>query len=361
MKLIRFQNCIPVKGHKRSVLIDLQRNDIKIIPNGLYTILFTHNGKTIQEIKKVYKNEFDDIIDEYVKFILDNEFGFINENPEMFPELSLDWFSPSKVTNAIIDINEKSTFSIKTVLSQLTILGCFNLEVRFFKIINLEELRYLFNYLKEINSSIIGVSCIFKYSKNININELSLLINQYPRLISVIIYSSPESSLIKNEHQNGSFIQFVKQDVDSEKCCGIIKKEYFTLNLSAFTESQKYNSCLNKKISIDTEGNIKNCPSMPQSFGNINDTSLEEALNHLDFKKYWNIAKDQIEICKDCEFRYICTDCRAYKENPDNDYSKPLKCGYNPYTNVWEEWSTNPLKQKAIEYYGMQELVKKNG
>jgi len=23
----------------------------------------------------------------------------------------------------------------------------------------------------------------------------------------------------------------------------------------------------------------------------------------------------------------------------------------------WSEWSTNPIKQKAIEYYGMQEMV----
>ncbi len=38
-------------------------------------------------------------------------------------------------------------------------------------------------------------------------------------------------------------------------------------------------------------------------------------------------------------------------------YSKPLKCGYNPYTNVWEEWSINPLKQKAIDYYNMSKLV----
>ncbi len=59
------------------------------------------------------------------------------------------------------------------------------------------------------------------------------------------------------------------------------------------------------------------------------------------------------------EFRYICTDCRAYTENPEDIYSKPLKCGYNSYTNKWEEWSTNSLKLKAIEYYGMQNLILK--
>ena len=103
---------------------------------------------------------------------------------------------------------------------------------------------------------------------------------------------------------------------------------------------------------------------MPQSFGNIKDTTLEEALNHPDFKKYWNVNKDMIAVCKDCEFRHICTDCRAYTERThfeeDIDLSKPLKCGYNPYTSEWAEWSANPLKQKAIEYYGMQELVKKD-
>ncbi|MEM9686908.1 MAG: grasp-with-spasm system SPASM domain peptide maturase, partial [Bacteroidota bacterium] len=124
-------------------------------------------------------------------------------------------------------------------------------------------------------------------------------------------------------------------------------------NMKLFTESQRHNSCLNRKISIDSNGNIKNCPSMPQSFGNIKNTTLKAALHHKDFKKYWNLTKDHIAVCKACEFRYICTDCRAYLEKPDDPYSKPLKCGYDPYTNVWQDWSTNPLKQQAIDFYGM--------
>jgi len=99
---------------------------------------------------------------------------------------------------------------------------------------------------------------------------------------------------------------------------------------------------------------------MKQSFGNIKDTTLEDALKKRGFKKYWNINKDKIKVCQDCEFRYICTDCRAYLEDPKDIYSKPLKCGYDPYTGKWSEWSTNPLKQKAIKYYGMEELIKKD-
>ena len=99
---------------------------------------------------------------------------------------------------------------------------------------------------------------------------------------------------------------------------------------------------------------------MPLILGNIKNSSLEDILAHPHLKKYWNITKDQIEVCKDCEFRYICTDCRAYLENPEDMYSKPLKCGYNPYTNEWEEWSANPLKQKAIEYYNLKNSPNNN-
>jgi hypothetical protein len=47
------------------------------------------------------------------------------------------------------------------------------------------------------------------------------------------------------------------------------------------------------------------------------------------------VRKDDIEVCKDCEFRYICTDCRIFKNDSNDIYSKPKKCNYDPYTNTW--------------------------
>ena len=46
--------------------------------------------------------------------------------------------------------------------------------------------------------------------------------------------------------------------------------------------------------------------------------------------------KDAIKICQDCEFRHICTDCRAYLDNPKDLYSHPAKCTYNPYQAKWK-------------------------
>jgi SPASM domain peptide maturase of grasp-with-spasm system len=86
---------------------------------------------------------------------------------------------------------------------------------------------------------------------------------------------------------------------------------------------------------------------MTKSYGNIKNKKLTDVLQDESFKKIWYISKDQIKVCQDCEFRHICTDCRAYLSDKEDIFSKPAKCGYNPYTNTWEEMpSNNPLYGK---------------
>lgn len=70
---------------------------------------------------------------------------------------------------------------------------------------------------------------------------------------------------------------------------------------------------------------------MKDSFGHISTTKLKDALANEAFRKVWKISKDQIEVCSDCELRYVCQDCRAYIEDTKNIFSKPIKCNYDPY------------------------------
>lgn len=57
------------------------------------------------------------------------------------------------------------------------------------------------------------------------------------------------------------------------------------------------------------------------------------------------------KTCMHCEFRHICTDCRAYLDDPEDRYSKPLKCSYDPFTTKWDDWTLNPLKNKVADFY----------
>jgi len=175
-----------------------------------------------------------------------------------------------------------------------------------------------------------------------------------PRLFQVTLFGQKVEEIIEIE-ENYTIVKRV--GFLSNNRCGMIDKKFFSPNIPTYTEALHHNSCLNRKVSISAEGDIKNCPSMSESFGNISDTPLATAIEKPGFKKYWDINKDKVQVCKDCEFRYICTDCRAYIENPEDILSKPLKCGYNPYSATWSEWSINPLKQKTIDFYGMRDLL----
>lgn len=355
-----FANCIPVKGKNRSVICDIQRNNITFIPNDLESILEKYEGKTLKYINKKYYNEFDIIIQEYFEFLEKNEFIFFTNNPEYFPKLSKEWDNPAIVTNAIIDIDKNSKYNLKKVLFELNKLFCLHIELRFFDFIGISDIKKYIEYIDFTKSSIISVHILMPFTDEMTNIKIKKFIKNNKRIMSITIFNAKNDEYIPPISKNRGYIIYSTKNIKNNLYCGIISHNFFVVNTKLYTESLTYNSCLNRKISIDTCGNIKNCPSMPDSFGKIKDTSLKNALNHKDFKRYWYINKDLIHVCKDCEFRYVCTDCRAYIENPDDIYSKPLKCGYNPYTNKWEEWNTNPLKQTTIEYYGMHDLRRIN-
>ncbi len=104
------------------------------------------------------------------------------------------------------------------------------------------------------------------------------------------------------------------------------------MNLKLYLESLSFNNCLYKKISVDKDGFIKNCPSHKNHFGKLSEINMMDVVLKEDFMKLGKVNKDQVSVCKDCQFRYICTDCRAYLQN---DYDKPKYCNYDPYKNVW--------------------------
>ena len=117
-----FTSCIPVKGANRSIICDLQRSNFKLIPNDLFEIIELCNGKTLIEIKSIYKNKFDAIIEEYFEFLFANEYVFFTDNPELFPQMSMDWFEPFGINNAIIDYEDN--FEFENLLFQLDFLKC---------------------------------------------------------------------------------------------------------------------------------------------------------------------------------------------------------------------------------------------
>lgn len=351
-----FANCIPVKGIVRSGICDLQRGMFEAMPNTLYDILIDCETKSIKEIYSEFSKESHEEIDKYFDWLIEKNFGIWckdKKERDLFPKMELAFNYPHRISNIIIDLNQNSTYDIFQLFRQIVATGIPYIQLRSYS----DRSTLFYTDLLELleGSRVVGVDLIIQYFEGAEDTEFDRLCKRYLRINSLTFAGAP----FNRTHQEiggNTTVTFTTSNVLNDKCCGVISPAYFTISKELVLESLQANTCLNRKVSVDVNGDIKNCPSFPGSFGNISTVNLNEALNHPKFQDAWNIKKDAITVCKSCEFRYICTDCRAFIEDPEDLHSKPLKCGYDPFTGTWSEWSSNPLKEKAIKHYGFSNV-----
>ena len=127
---------------------------------------------------------------------------------------------------------------------------------------------------------------------------------------------------------------------DFIKKCGLQMEPDFIANKEKFARNKIQNPCLNGKIAITVNGTILPCVfARNQSFGNIKYKSLKEIMQNDEIKRIWGVTLDHVLICKDCEYRYGCFDCRPLASDTNGGVrfydSPPARCTYNPYTEEW--------------------------
>ncbi|WP_051884546.1 grasp-with-spasm system SPASM domain peptide maturase [Chryseobacterium luteum] len=332
-----FSNILVTKGVSRILISDLQRNISELYPLELYDIIEKLKEYSVENIIEYYDEESADIVKEYINILVEKEYGFITENnwDKNFPPLSYEYDEPSMITEIFIELSEISVLKkIKESIENLRIKHLVLYSEKTFTAEDLIQIDQIFT-----TSVLSGIEIFSLFHKDIDKPFINKLHQNTERIYNLVFYSCGKKPFkVKDEFRFN--LHFIEEEMKISSC-GKVDLKYFNTNISKVSEAINYNSCLHKKIGIDINGNIKNCPLMADDFGNINNTSLENALTDPRFRKYWNVTKDNIEICKDCEFRYICTDCRAYTErshiNSEGlDTSRPLKCGYDPYTGKWE-------------------------
>lgn len=328
-----FSDCFLVKGHTRTMICDVSRTKMFFINNPYYEVLLELRESTIGKFMDTLASE-DDLANfcEFLNYLFENNLATIVKNINSFPPIEIQWDSPHHVSNAIIDIRHKE-HPYSKIFQQLDQLLCSHIQFRSYVSLSYERVHHILSSYREI-SNFRHIQMLLKYDSNLNIAMFAELIKKFP-MASVFFHSVPDSEIKQLKKQYPS-LAFLSEPIDSCKQCGVINKQSLGLNsLENFMENMLFNGCLNRKISIDENGNIKNCPSMQKSYGNIEDDKIEKIIQFTSFKKLWNLKKDDIKKCQDCEYRYVCTDCRAYLEDPDDIYSKPLKCQYDPYTGNW--------------------------
>jgi len=113
------------------------------------------------------------------------------------------------------------------------------------------------------------------------------------------------------------------------------KRPYFyRVSRADFIRRKQGHDCWQGKIAVKSAGDVIPC-IMAREFvcGNVKKQSFMEILWGNKLQDLWKISKDKVKICKDCEYRYACIDCRAMAKNL---YVRDKNCLYNPYKGEWE-------------------------
>jgi len=343
-------SCTITDGHRRSLLHDTQNNKNRLLSREIAAALKLYSGKRTDEFQSYVQNlgMKPEALNGLLHILIEEGFLLLSPIQIPFEAISIEFDQPFTITNAIIDIANTNKHLLQKMVSSFQSIFCPHLQLRLYKDIMLD-------------ASLMSALAAFAETDTLSTIELmmpfyedfELLTEQLGTTaqLSLVLYNAPNDEVrqIKNTAQT----ILISETLNFPFCCGIVDIAYFNFSIQHYTEALHYNSCLNRKISIDQYGYIKNCPSMKKQFGHVNDVKLSEVLKSDEFYEVSGITKDHVSVCKSCEFRYVCTDCRAYLEKPDEFNSKPLKCGYDPFTCTWNEWSIDPAKQAAIHYYGL--------
>lgn len=338
-------SCKLVRGAYRAIIIDYERLYVYYIPLEYYDLLQMMDRKLLCEIEKEIEDEESlNNFHTFLTFLMNNELGFQVPNLSLFPKISEEIrIEPRHIQNAILEIDE-TIFEIHLfhqVCKELRTLGCIDIQIRLYSSINDSFIQKVVEELRESGSKYIEIHC--RYQEGIE-DLAKKLIQDLPLLGRIFIYEAPavQKISVQKESLKGypvhlGEIYFIDMNYDCENYCGIINIQSLDFShIYNFNRLKEHNGCLYKKVTIDRKGYIKNCPSFCFHYGNIREISITEVIQTPKFTQYWYLHKDLIETCQNCEFRYNCTDCRAFIKNQADLFSRPSKCKYNIQTGEWE-------------------------
>lgn len=311
-----FSCCIPVKGHERGAIYDLQREEIELVPNTMIDFLDYIKNKKVGSVLQEF--ESDPMAKKYLDFLEKNEFVFYS-NTAFFPELSDKSINEdtSTIQFMTIILSEFTSDNLDRIIKNIIDLGVKRLHFHINNKDCMGEVHKLLNLLEY--SRVTNISFSVPYQKA----DKKLYHNN--RLKTLYFFNSPKEKVETNNEVTGIFIKINDDKMFLPK----FNIHTVNINTTAYNIAKNYNLSLYKTVFVDEYGTIKFNIADHTGYGNITD-SLEDiktmAVGRLSM--LWNIKKDDIAPCNVCEFKLCCTVTHVPFKT-DEGYA--VRCNYDPY------------------------------
>lgn len=204
----------------------------------------------------------------------------------------------------------------------------------------------LYSYRREVHECITGIKGSFNKTVNTIKKARQLGI---PVRVGLIIMKQNEDDVDKTyeflshlgvKYSKGDPVRNIGRGENPEIHPTKFRREQnvpsFRFSKSSVEQAFYFNPCWKGKLSIDPYGNVIPCIMARENIiGNIKEKSLKDIIKWENIKKFWGLTLDQIEGCKECEYRYACHDCRPIAASCGNLYAKTPHCTYNPFVGQW--------------------------
>ena len=163
-----FTNCIITKGFTRSLIVDIPRESYVTIPESMYEVIALLKSKeTIDEIFRLYGEENREVIEEYLDYLIENEFGFYVTADEfdMFVDMDFKFETAAHISNCIIEISQVTISSLESILNSLENLLSNSIQIVCFDFLDIKNLCYILQVSKIYNFR--SIELVLKYTDEI--------------------------------------------------------------------------------------------------------------------------------------------------------------------------------------------------
>ena len=331
-----YGNIFVVKGNKESIIYDLGNQNYYSLPNDIADVLLKIEKEelSIDKLRKIYGKKYNDV-KKLLKYFVEKNLAQFVSNPKSFPKIGLEWHSPYKIVNAIVEFNNACKYNVIEVLHQLEALGCQAIEFRFIDKLNKD---YISKILDEfLNSSFKYYLIASKYNENISTEKYKTFAYKYKRISRLLVFVENSVKFydkLKKSQPSKPKVIFINRNLGF-KMGEKITLNSFVINIPSFAEARSHNIGLNRKVCIDSNGDIRNFLTHRKTYGNVNDEKIKDIIDLSNFQYKWNISNNKIQKCKDCQYRYMCLSNSDIIEKNGKFYKVDI-CNFNPYTNKWE-------------------------
>ena len=310
------------RGYTRSVLLDIAKGLIHYFPNDLLSRIENSEFKNLN-LESFSKDEREFLIEKELVF------GVDVHNADCFPRINFDWFFPAKITNIVFELSDinaqnlhkliefEGAAHINFVLRSDCEKNSIDKVIKFFRVYECD-------------------SCEFTLLENIDIELLSYLESSIVDVKKCIVvnnwadYNFGYKDKAENDFEGSRMLDFNDSIIPIS----------ITKNLMHFTEAQEHHTYFNQKLYFGTNGEIKNSLESILCFGQLqginNANKLIDIIESKKFKEHWTVKKTETDVCRDCEFKYLCTDNRLPIKRSNGAWFHGTECKYNPYIAKWQ-------------------------